>query len=75
LITAILVPGVVAQLFYPIVEVVIDGIGVTGAEHHAVVTVTNYGSVPATNLTLFIKSPSKLVSVTNQFSTANVTIT
>jgi hypothetical protein len=35
---------------------------------------TNYRSEPATNLILFVKTPPKLVSVTNQFSTADVAV-
>jgi hypothetical protein len=41
-----------------------------------IVTLTNYGSKPANNLALFIKASfdNKFTDITNEFSTANVTV-
>jgi hypothetical protein len=72
-ITAFFIPTMVGRFFYRIVEVVIDAANLA-ATHHQVVTITNYGSEPATNLIVFVKTRSKLVSVTNQFSTAEVAV-
>jgi hypothetical protein len=41
-----------------------------------IATVTNYGSQPATNLTLYFRAPStnKFINITNQFSTADIVV-
>jgi hypothetical protein len=71
--TAFFIPSVVGRFFYPIVEVVYDDANLP-MTHHQVITLTNYGFEPATNLTLLFKAPSKLVSITNQFSTVDVKV-
>jgi hypothetical protein len=71
--------GVIDRFYYPIVEVALNdtNVEVNDAERWKVtVTLTNYGSKPANNLALFIKAPfdNKFTDITNEFSTANVTV-
>jgi hypothetical protein len=75
-VAALVGPAAFDRLFYPVVEVALNGtIGEYSERTNLTITITNYGSNPATNLALYIKSPySNFIGITNSFSTANISI-
>lgn len=72
-ITALLGSTIITRFYYPVVEIVKESVA-TPDEYKLRLTVTNYGSEPATNMTLFIKSPSRIHNVSNIFSTSTITL-
>jgi hypothetical protein len=79
IITALLGGSLFDRFFFPIVEIAVEeekkNINLESEYHQVTITVTNYGSAPAENLTLFISSPSNFTMITNQFSTVDVKMT
>jgi hypothetical protein len=75
-ITAVLIPGVVDRFFYPVVELTMKEDNVPGSAtmKAAEFVLTNYGSRTAENLTLSIKAPGKVLSLTNEFSTVPISL-
>lgn len=72
---AMLGASVLDRFYYPIVEVALEENPDAG-DPELIITITNYGSKAADNLTLFIKSPhSNFTSITNKFSTVDITMT
>lgn len=72
-ITALLGSAIITRFYYPVVEIMKESIATLDG-HKLRLTVTNYGSEPATNMTLFIKSPSRIHNVSNVFSTSTITL-
>ncbi len=72
-VTALLGSTIITRFYYPVVEIVKEPVA-TLDEHKLRLTVSNYGSEPATNMTLFIKSPSRIHNVSNVFSTSTITL-
>jgi hypothetical protein len=63
------------RFFYPVVEIAVNETQ-SNETPSMRMTVTNYGSEPAENLTLIISYPhSAFTSITNEFSTSDITLT
>lgn len=71
--TAVLGSTIITRLYYPVVEIVREPISPSDA-HKLQLTVTNYGSEAATDMVLFIKSPSRIHGISNTFSTSRITL-